>query len=298
MSRVHQPSPIGRVGIHTALATLALLTILPFLLVVSISLTEEREIVFEGYKVIPDNWSTLAYEFIFTNPDQLINSYTVTIFVTVVGTVVDVLIQAMCAYALARKTFDYRRIVMFFIFFTVLFNGGLVPRYILITQYLRMGDTIWVLFVPKLVFFFHLVVLRTFFQRLPEGLIESAKIDGAGEFTILFRIVMPLAKPALATVALMGALMRWNDWFSALLYINSERLYPLQYLLQRILLELQFIQENMQRLPPSIAETATEMPGEAIRFAMAVVAAGPMVVVFPFFQRYFARGLTVGSIKG
>lgn len=186
---------------------------------------------------------------------------------------------------------------MFFIFFTMLFSGGLVPNYILVTQYLHLNDTVWIMVINGLVNAFHIVLLRTYFQSVPEGLFEAAKIDGAGEFTIFLRILLPMSKPAIATVALMGALARWNDWYTAMLYVTKEELTPLSYVLYKVMADLQFMASNMQSLPESFTNSVT-LPAETARMAMCIVAAGPMLFIFPFFQKYFVKGLTVGSIKG
>ena len=178
----------------------------------------------------------------------------------------------------------------------MLFSGGLVPTYILITRYLNLGDTIWVYIFPGLVSAWHIILLRTFFSKLPEEIIESALLDGASEIRIFVSMILPLSKPVLATVALFGALARWNDWFTAMLYINNDDLVSLQYLLQRILLNIQLIQQ--QNMGGVTFTVLTDIPSETMRMAMAVVVAGPMLLAFPFFQKYFVQGLTVGSVKG
>lgn len=284
--------------IHMVIIFLCLSTLLPFLLVVSISISNEKNIVEYGYSLLPMDIDFTSYKYVFTNPGQLIQSYKISTFYSLFGTFVSVLMMAMAAYALSRSSFRYRTLITFYVFFTMLFSGGLVPTYILIVKYLNLSNTIWVLIIPGLVNAFHIIILRTFFQKLPESVFESAELDGASEYTIFFRLVIPMSKPVIATIALFGVLGRWNDWFSALLYITDESLYPLQYLLQRILMNLQFLVENMDKLPPDIKESVSQIPSESVRMAMAVVAAGPMVCIFPFFQKYFVKGLTIGSVKG
>ncbi|MFW6213613.1 MAG: carbohydrate ABC transporter permease, partial [Spirochaetota bacterium] len=225
-------------------------------------------------------------------------SYKVSLFVSLFGTAVSVFVMLLAAYPLSRTRFRYRGVVMFIIFFTMLFSGGLVPTYILITRYLRLGNTIWVLIIPGLVNAWTIIIMRSFCQKIPESIFESAKIDGANEMTIFLRLVIPLSKPLIATMALLGVLSRWNDWFTALLYIRDESLFPLQYLLQRIMRELRFLADlTNQQMTINVADIV-RIPTESMRMAMAVVAAGPMLLIFPFFQRYFVKGMTVGSIKG
>ena len=209
--------------------------------------------------------------------------------------VLGLLLMSMVAYALARRDFKARRFVSFFLYFTTMFGGGLVPSYILITQYLHLQDTIWVYIIPSLIAPFNIFMIRTNFQALPIELTESALIDGAGEYTIFFKIIMPLSKPVLATVALFTFLGKWNDWMTSMLYINNrDDLISLQYLLQRLMQNIELLKdENIS----SYTQTM-EIPSETVRMAMAVVAAGPVLVVFPFFQKYFTRGMTVGSVKG
>lgn len=286
-----------KVTIHTLFIIFAFLCVTPFIIIVSISLSSGDDVYKYGYSLFPRRIDFTAYRYIFANGRQIVNSYGISIFVTVVGTVVSVLIMSLTAYALARKNFKYKRILSFYIFFTMLFSGGLVPTYILISQYLKLTDTIWVLIIPGLVNAYHIIMLRTFFQQTPDSLFESAKLDGASEFTILFRIAMPLAKPALATVAFLGTMGRWNDWFTALLYIRQDKLLPLQYLLYRIMAQIQFLVDNLDAMPDGLT-TAADIPMENARMAMCIVAAGPMLLIFPFFQKYFVKGMTVGSIKG
>jgi putative aldouronate transport system permease protein len=204
----------------------------------------------------------------------------------------------MCAYALSRVDFKFRRQITFYLFFTMLFSGGLVPSYILVTRYLHLKDNILSLILPGLVNVFFIFMLRTFFQSLPFSIIESCVMDGAGEFRIFAQIIIPLSKPALATVGLMIMLNYWNEWFSALLYINKNELRPLQYLLQQMLLQVEALTREISEGSGATMLDPTKVPTETTRMAMAVIATGPMLLVFPFFQKYFVKGLTVGSVKG
>lgn len=277
-------------------AVVSLAFLIPFAMVVAISLSKESDVIREGYKLIPTHFTLDAYRYMFKNPTQLLTGYKITVLVTVFGTIVGVIMMTMCAYCLVRKNFKYRRYVMFYLFFTMLFHGGLVPSYILITQYLKLADTITVLFLQGLVNVFHIVLLRTYFQSVPNVLFEAAKIDGANEFTIYSKILLPMSKPAIATVALMGALVRWNDWNTPMLYINTDELTPLSYVLYKTMADLQFMASNMKNLPETFLNTA-DLPAETSRMAMCVLGAGPMLFVFPFFQKYFVSGLTVGAVK-
>ena len=270
--------------------------VFPFIMLVSVSLSDEQSVIRNGYRLIPEMLSLDAYKFVFKNPISVLNAYKITGMFSVLSMVASVMMMSMIAYPLSRTTFSKRRIVSFFLYFTMLFSGGLVPSYILITQYLHLDDTIWVYILPAMISPWYVFMIRTFFQGLPEAIIESAYIDGASEFVIFLRIVVPLSKPVLATIALLVFLDKWNDWYTSMLYINNEGLISLQYLLQRIMNNITLLQDQQKNMQS--VYTATEIPSETVRMAMAVVVAGPALFVFPFFQKYFVKGLTVGSVKG
>lgn len=272
--------------------------ILPFILIISSSISDEKSLLAEGYKLIPSKISFLAYQYIAKSPDQLLNSYKITIIYSLVATVLSMIVMTLMAYPLSRPNYKYRKVVTFFIIFTMLFSGGLIPTYILMTKYLHLNDNLWVYILPNLANAFHIIVIRSFFQGLPPSLVESAKMDGARELQVFYKIVMPLSKPVIATVSLLNLLARWNDWNTALIYIRSKELYSLQYLLQQILREVQFVKDMAEKSPVAgISIDLSQLPSETIRFAMCIVAAGPMLIIFPFFQKYFAKGLTVGAVK-
>ena len=281
---------------HLVIILFAIMCVIPFVLVVGISFSNEKDIVNYGYQFIPRRFDLTAYKYIFENSSQLINSYKTTILFTVIGTLFAVLFEIMMAYPLSRTNFKERKFFNFYIYFTMLFSGGLVPSYILITQYLEIDNTFWVLVLNGLVNVWHIFLLRTFFKSIPEALIESMKIDGASEWRILFQLIIPLSKPVIATVTLFGVLTRWNDWYTTLLYISDTDLYTLQYLLQKMMMDINMLKEGLN-LPQSVINSM-DIPGETARMAMAVIAAGPMILVFPFFQKYFVKGITVGSVKG
>lgn len=289
---------IGTSLIHLFFIVTCLTFIIPMIYVLSISFSSEKAISDFGYSLIPKVWSLDAYKHIFRNPDQVIYSYQTTILFSLVGSFASLLVMALVAYPLSRQNFKLRQPITFFIFFTMLFGGGLIPTYILNTQYLHLGNTIWIYILPGLASAWYIIIIRTFFSQLPQSLVESAKVDGAKELRIFFQIVLPLSKPVLATVLLMTLLAKWNDWYTSLIYIRDSKLYSLQYMLQKMLREAEFVKGLSNSQMGLNIQLETEVPTESVRFAMVIVAAGPMLVVFPFFQKYFTRGLTVGAVKG
>ena len=286
--------------IHILFILMCAAILFPFLLILAVSFSNEKDVALYGYQLIPKKIDFSAYQYLFKNPDTILRAYGVTILVTVMGTVLSVVLMSMVAYPLSKRNMVFKQGITFYIFFTMLFSGGLVPTYILNTQYLHLNNTIWIYILPSLINVWHVFLLRTFFKSIPDSIGESALLDGAGEYRIFFTMILPLSKPALATVALLGALTRWNDWFTAMLYISDDRLITLQYLLQRILLNIQLLQgmsSSGNMVPGSILSMA-DLPSETVRMAMAIIAIGPMLLVFPFFQKYFVKGLTIGSVKG
>ncbi|ACT04187.1 MULTISPECIES: carbohydrate ABC transporter permease [Paenibacillus] len=293
----HRLTPAWNVIFNLIAGLFALACVFPFLLVMVISFTDEKTLALDGYSLFPKKWSTDAYSYLFKAGDQLLRSYGVTILVTVVGTVISLIFISLFAYAISRKGFKYRKFFSFLAFFTMLFNGGLVPTYIVTTKLLGLGNSLWALILPLAVNAFYIMIMRTFFSTMiPDAIIESGKIDGAGEFGIFFRLIVPLALPGLATIALFNVLGYWNDWFNALLYIENPDLVPLQSMLMRIENSMQFILANSNNasLGTSVLQS---MPQDTSRMAMVVLATGPIVLAYPFFQRYFVQGLTVGAVK-
>ncbi len=284
------------IGVHIVFILFSLICIIPLFMVISASLTSSTDLSFNGFSVLPKKIDTSAYVYLFDNPKQIINSYAVTIFITAVGTFLSVIFMAMTAYALARPRFKLKKFLTAYIFFPTLFSGGLVSTYIVTTQYLHLTDSVWSLILPGLINVFHIFMLRTFFKQLPEGLFDAAVIDGASEFRIFTTIALRLSKPVIATVAFLGALNRWNEWYNAMLYIRSSDKYPLQYLLQRMMMNIQEMINSMGKIPSNIA--LADVPGENLRMALLVVCIGPMMLIFPFFQKYFTKGMTVGAVKG
>ena len=273
------------------------LILIPFIMIVSVSLSSEQDISSFGYKILPMNIDFSAYTYLFKNPASIFNAYKVTITFSLVTMVLSVLLMSMIAYPLTRKEMRGRRSIAFYLYFTMLFSGGMVPTYILITQYLHLNDSIWVYILPGLINPWYIFMIRTFFAGLPEEIVESAVLDGASEYRILFQMIMPLSKPVLATVALFVFLTKWNSWYESMLYINDDTLVSLQYLLQRVMNNIKLLQDSSMNNMSGLL-SAEEIPSETVRMATAVLVAGPALLVFPFFQKYFVKGLTVGSVKG
>ena len=280
---------------YAVIIIIALLCLLPFIMILSGSFTAESKIVSSGFTLIPQQISLDAYKLVFKNPAQIANGYLVTIFVTAAGTICALFLTAMTGYVLTKKELKTRNILSFFFYFTTLFSGGLVPWYLLIIKYLGWKNSFLALIVPYLFNVFYIIVMRSFMKSVPDALFESAKIDGAGEFKIFCRIALPLSTPALATIGLFIALGYWNDWYLAMLYISKQDMYPLQYLLYKMINEAQFLQNFANRVGSA---ASVSMPTNSLKLAMTVVATGPIVILYPFLQRFFVKGLTIGAVKG
>ncbi|MDQ0914418.1 carbohydrate ABC transporter permease [Paenibacillus sp. V4I5] len=273
-----------------------LLMAVPFFLVIAVSVTSENSLLHNGYRFIPKELSLEAFRIVLKTPELLLKGYGVTIVITVIGTILSLLLTAMSAYPISRRDFRYNRPLTFYIFFTMLFNGGIIPFYILMTQYLHLKNTLMALIIPLMLNPFNIMIMKGYLDKISIEIIESAKIDGSGELRIFFRIVLPLSTPALATLGLFISFAYWNDWFNALLFIDNEKYVPLQLLLVRILSQIEFLANS------PLAEAAsklqfTNFPTLSVRMAMAILAGGPMLIIFPFFQKYFVKGITVGSLK-
>ena len=282
--------------IHFVFILFSLACIIPLVSIISISLSNETDIIKNGYSLFPRVFDISAYAYVLYEPIQIINAFKVSIIVSILGTFISLIVTAGIAYTLSRDDYKFKNPLSFYVFFTMMFNGGLVPTYILISNYLHLKNTIWVLILPYVAVPFFILLLRTFMQKIPYDIIESCMMDGASEFRIFFQIILPLAKPGLATVALFTILHYWNDWFLSLLYIEKESLVPLQYMLYRMMNNITFLTSSSNQMPPGLNNAV--IPSESARMAMAILAAGPMLAVFPFFQQYFVRGLTVGAVKG
>lgn len=281
---------------YVILFVLSFLCALPFLLVISGSFSQQTDILMHGYRLFPEKVSLDAYKMLFKIPEELLRAYGVTIFVTVTGTFFGLWFTSMAAYVIASKDFRYRYQVSFFFYFTSIFGGGLVPWYVFNTKYLHFHNNLIAQILPILVNVTYLLILKSYMMNIPDSLYESARLDGAGDFTIYWRIVMPLTKSGLATVGLFIALAYWNDWYNAMLYMDegSRNLYPLQYFLNNILTKAQAMNAAAARsgIP------ASDVPSEPMKLAMTVVATGPIVLLYPFLQKFFVKGVTIGAVKG
>lgn len=275
----------------------ALACVLPLLLVVVVSFSSEQSIFQNGYSFLPSEWSLDAYRFFFRLGDQLIRSYGITIFVTVVGTLFSLAITASFAYVLSRKDYAYNRLFTLLMLFTMLFNGGIVATYMVNTQLLGLGDSVWALILPMSLNAFYVIILRTFYKSIPMEIIEAARIDGAGEFKTFFSIVLPLSKPGLATIGMFTTIAYWNDWFLGMLYIIDQKKYPVQTLLWSMQNSLEFMKQSSANAL-EYAEMAASAPTDSGRMALTVLVVLPILLAYPFFQKYFVKGLTVGGVKG
>lgn len=280
---------------HVTLCAASLLSLLPFIIMLVASVTEENYLITNGYSLFPKVFSLEAYIYLARQGEMIFRAYGITFFVTIVGTATSMLITCLLAYPLSMKTLPGRRVISFFVIFALLFNGGLVPTYIMFTQYFGMKDNILSLIIPGLlVRVFNVLLVRSYFvTSIPEELIEAARIDGAREYAILWKIILPLAKPILATIGLLSGLSYWNDWYNGLIYLNDEKLYSLQVLLNSILRNVQYLANT------DVGVTlTTPLPSTSIRMAIAAIAVIPILIIYPFCQKYFVKGITMGAVKG
>ncbi|MGH4050096.1 MAG: carbohydrate ABC transporter permease [Clostridium sp.] len=279
---------------YIIITIIMLLCLIPFLLIVSGSFTSDEAISKFGFSLIPKEFSLAAYKMLFSFPEQILRAYGVSILVTVSGTVTGLILMSMAGYVLMRRDFEARNKIAFFLYFTTLFSGGLIPWYMLISKYLNMQDMYSALIIPELVGVFNILLFRNFMKSIPDSLIESAKIDGAGDFLIYWKMMLPLSKPVIATVGLFVALSYWNNWFMASLFIKNANKYPLQYLLYKTLQSAQFLNASQA----SQYVVSTNVPTESLKMATAVVATGPIILLYPFVQKFFVKGITIGAVKG
>lgn len=273
----------------------ALVCLLPFWLVITGSFMTQESITLHGYTFWPSEWSLGAYKLLGETSAGFIRAYGITIVVTAIGTTIGLLVTTMTAYVLNCKDFRQRNYVAFYFYFTTLFSGGLVPWYIMMVKYLHMKNSILALILPPMLSVFYILIMRSFIAAIPEAIRESATVDGAGDFTIFTRLILPLLKPALATIGLFIALHYWNDWFNTMMFIDNEKIYNLQYYLYQVLSKMEFL--NQAAAQAGIATTAN-MPSDAYKMAMTLVTTGPILLLYPFVQRYFVQGITVGAVKG
>jgi putative aldouronate transport system permease protein len=282
---------------HLVFMLMSLTCIIPLILVAVVSITDEKSVAANGYRFIPDYISLEAYRYLWQQGNVIIHAYGVTLFVTVVGTIMSLLITAMFAYPLSRKDFAYRKLFAFLVVFTLLFHGGMVSWYLVTTQILHLKNNIWALIVPYLFNGWYVMILRTYFATtIPDAIVESAKIDGAGEYRIFFSIILRLSLPGLATVGLFSAIVYWNDWWLPLMLIHDDKIMNMQYLMYKAQSMSDFLSSaNAQNYG---ATMGIAPPSLTLRMALAVIGIGPIVLAYPFFQKYFVQGLTIGAVKG
>lgn len=294
-NRIKKPT---NVVFNIILTILSLISIIPFIFVMIISFTDEKTLAINGYRFIPEKLSLYAYQYIVNAGENIIRSYGVTILVTVTGTIIGLLLTGTYAYALSRKNYAFKKFFTTVITIPMLFSGGMIANYLIVTKVLMLKDSIWALILPLCLNSFNIIVLRTFFKTsIPDAVVESAKIDGASEWRLFFQIVIPMALPGLATIGLFLTLGYWNDWFNAMMYMDDKKLIPLQYLLIQIETSIDWLASNKSMMGVDGIQAAANLPKETIKMAIVVISTLPIIFAYPFFQRYFVNGLTVGAVK-
>lgn len=283
---------------HAFMIFLAVCCVFPFALLIMSSLTEEKSLIQNGYSLFPKQFGLESYAYMFKSGSSIGRAYGITILVTAVGTSVSLLITTLMAYPLSRKEFVGRKVLAFIVFFTMLFNGGLVPTYIMYTRYLHIRNTLWALLIPSLLLnAFYVIMMRTYLTtNIPDAVIEAARIDGAGEWRTLFQIVMPMCLPMIATMMLLIGLSYWNDWKNGFYYLTDTSLYSIQNILNRMLQDVQFLKNGGGG--PDASEMIASLPSVGIKMAIAVVGVLPILIIYPFFQKFFVKGITIGAVKG
>ena len=287
---------LQQILMHVFMILLILCCVLPFLLMVSASFTEEATLARNGYQFIPEAFSLETYNYIFRSASTIFRGYGMTIFITVVGTLSNLMLTILFAYPLSRKDLPFRSGISFFLFFTMLFNGGLVPTYMMYANTLHIKNTIWALIVPSLMMnAFYVIMMRSFFSSsIPDALIEAAKLDGASELRVLSKIILPLSKPMVVTLVLMVGLNYWNDWMNGLYYVSDQNLYTIQMILNNMINNINFLAKNASLF----GATKVDLPTIGIRMGIAVIAVLPVMIIYPFLQKYFVKGIVIGGVKG
>lgn len=297
--RINTVSIPAEILINIVLLLFCAACIVPFIFIGIISFSAEESIRQIGFSFRPLKWSLESYRYVLEMGDQLWRSYFNSFFITVAGTVLSVIICILYSYALFRPDFKYRRFFTFFAFFVMMFGGGLAPTYMVCKNMLGLSDNYAALIVPMLVNPFNFIIMRTFFQSsVPNDLIDAAAIDGSGEYNTLFKIIVPISKPGIATIGLLNALAIWNEWFIAMLYVRDPKYIPLQYLLMKMQNQVDFLVKNSAMLGAEAAKVMSTMPKDSLRMALVVLIVVPIAFAYPFFQRYIISGLTIGSVKG
>ena len=282
---------------YVALFIFGMLCVVPFYLIVVSSFASENSLIKDGFRLIPTEWSLDAYKYVFTNPARIERAYFNTIFVTITGTFLSLLMSTLTGYVLSRRDFKWRNIFSFFFFFTTLFSGGLTPWYIMCTKVLHFKNTYGALILPMMFSVWNMIIAKNYMKGIPYEISESAKIDGAGELTIFFRLYIPIAKPLLATLWLFAALGYWNDWYNSMLFNTDENMQSLQYFLQDMLSTIQALKQLVAQGNSELAKGVT-LPTTSMKMAMTCVVTGPIIFLYPLVQKYFVKGLTIGAVKG
>ena len=283
---------------HVVMIFLAVCCIFPFALLIMSSLTEEKSLIQNGYSLFPKQFGLESYAYMFKSGSKIGRAYLITILVTAAGTSISLLITTLMAYPLSRKEFIGRKVLAFIVFFTMLFNGGLVPTYIMYTRYLHIRNTYWALLIPSLLpNAFYVIMMRTYLTtNIPDAVIEASRIDGAGEWRTLFQVVTPMCLPMIATMTLLIGLSYWNDWKNGFYYLTDTSLYSIQNILNRMLQDVQFLKNGGGG--PDASEMIASLPSVGIKMAIAVIGVLPILIIYPFFQRFFVKGITIGAVKG
>ena len=290
-----------QIVINAIMIIVTLIIVLPFVLVLTSSLTDENVLIRNGYSFFPEEFSMYAYQYIIRQGEKIIRAYLITILVTVIGTAGNIALSALLAYPLSVKTLPHRNVITFFVFFTMLFNGGLVPTYLMYVNFFHIKNTIWALIIPNLLLSANTVLMiRSYFMTsIPDALFEAAKIDGAGHFKIFWKIVLPLGKPILITMGLFSGLTYWNDWTNGLYYLSGndgQKLYGIQNLLNQMITDIQYLASG--KITGNIGAEVAKLPTTSIRMAIAFIAMLPLFIIYPFLQKYFSEGITLGAVKG
>lgn len=288
---------VFRIFTHVIMISLCIFSVFPLLILISSSITSETTLIREGYSIFPKDITWSAYKYLLTSSNDIIRGYIITICVTVIGTSINLIITTLFAYPLSRRNLRHRNLFSFIVFFTMLFNGGIVPSYIMWSRYFHISNTYLALILPNLLMSaFYVIMMRTYFQsNIPEAVLEASRIDGAGEWTTLLKVVLPMSKPIIATMVLLVGLHYWNDWTNGLYYINKDKYYSIQVLLNRMLQDVQFL---MSSSSGESSELAKDIPSVSLKMAVAVMGVLPVLCIYPFFQKYFVKGIVVGAVKG
>lgn len=294
---MNQIKPSTNVLINILFLILGLTCIFPLLFVFSISITSEEALRMNGYQIIPPEFSAAAYQFLWNERGMILNAAFMSVFITVFGTVITVALTTSMGYVVSRSSFKLKKLYTWLIFIPMVFNGGMLSSYVVVNNILGLRNTIWALILPLACSSFSVTICRTFFRTtIPDSIVESAKIDGAGQFRIWAQIVLPISKPVMATIGMFAAFGYWNDWFQASLYIDDKKLQTLQSMLNNIRASIEYLANNPYG-GLSMQQYKSSMPTESVRMAIAIIIIVPIACTYPFFQKYFISGLTVGSVK-